>query len=404
MQGRLSVVALLGVVACGSVPAAPDAAPDGGATPDGPRPPSAECKAQRAVYLVGGTGGFAWFSLIWPAPAVIKAFQAAYAYDTPGNAKDVGVEAAHPLFTRRMGARSLWEGLGKAPQPSVFVAGTNETHTAQPTSILINGTYGLAAAGAVIQTDLAPKIAVLSFSPGGPYGTAPGAPTPVTVTTIDSAVAAFRGKISPELEQQLVPSAAQLARYLPPGAATVEVALGSKLAFTANAFRLGLVGSVIIQAFADDPHSVFTTAPPTERINRLATMLDEFYRDLSTSSELACGEGGRFLSVADNVVTVVVGDTPKNSFDNAGWGDATPGLANWMYLRSNGFTRPGWFGEVVPGTRTNFNPVTGAKDPAATEASSTAAAFAGGLYAITRGDKARVRLLTAAVFDGVTLR
>lgn len=122
------------------------------------------------------------------------------------------------------------------------------------------------------------------------------------------------------------------------------------------------------------------------------------------SSELACGRGGAALSLADNVVTIVVGDTPKNSFANAGWGDGSPGLANWAYVRSNGFTKPGWFGTIQPGSRVNFNPTTGAADPTATIADSTAAAFAGALYAIARGDKTKVRLVTAAPFDGVILR
>lgn len=256
----------------------------------------------------------------------------------------------------------------------------------------------------MLQADLAPKIGVLSFSPGGPYGSAMAAPAAVSVTTLDSAVAAFRGLVSAEVEQQLMPSPAQLARYVPPGATNAENLLGSRLAFTANAMRLGLVGSVVMQAVADDPHGAFDNGTAGARADHLAAMLDEFYRELAMSSETACDNAGTPLSVADNVVTVVVGDTPKNSFATAGWSDASPGLANWVYVRSNGFTKPGWFGAVQPGTRVNFNPTTGAADPTATIADSTAAAFAGALYAISRGDKAKVRLVTGAAFDGVILR
>ena len=30
-------------------------------------PPPVECQAQRVVHLVGGNGGLAWFTLVWPA-------------------------------------------------------------------------------------------------------------------------------------------------------------------------------------------------------------------------------------------------------------------------------------------------------------------------------------------------
>src|SRR5262245_31188734 len=46
----------------------PTSTPD--ATADA-RTPLPECGAQRVVHLVGGFGGLAWFTLVWPAPAVI---------------------------------------------------------------------------------------------------------------------------------------------------------------------------------------------------------------------------------------------------------------------------------------------------------------------------------------------
>jgi hypothetical protein len=223
----------------------------------------------------------------------------------------------------------------------------------------------------------------------------------VSVADVDGAIAMFQGMVTPEVEQQLRPSAAQLARYVSSSAVQVEVELGTRLAFTANAFRFGLLGTVIMQAVNDDPHNAFISGPPTQRANNLATMLDAFYSDLATSSEMTCGQGGAPLSLADNVVLIVTGDTPKNSFTASSWPDGTPGSANLMYVRSNGFTRPGWFGQIRPNVRTNFDPTTGALDPMASVASSTRAAVAGALYAIARGDKARVQAFTAAPFDGV---
>ena len=92
--------------------------------------PLVECKAQRVVHLIGGNGGFAWFTLVWPAPAVITGFQPTYSYDDPTKAKELTVQVSHPLFARRIAMRALWETVGQSPQPSVFVAGQNETHTA----------------------------------------------------------------------------------------------------------------------------------------------------------------------------------------------------------------------------------------------------------------------------------
>jgi hypothetical protein len=378
-----------------------DRPPDAG--PDGPGFP--ECRAQRVVHLVAGTAGLAWFTLAWPVPAVITGYQTKYAYDNPADARDVTTDPRHPLFARRIGTRVLWEGLGNEPQPSVFVAGVNESLTNQPRSIVINGGVGLIAAGATLQISLAPTIVVLQIAPAGPYDTATGAPQAVQVGNVDQAIAAFHGLVAPEIEQELRPSAAQLASYLPAGALPVEVNLGTRLAFSANALRLGLVGSIITHAFNDDPQSAWSNGPPTQRANNLASMLDAFYRDISTSFEARCGRDGQPLSLADNVVMIVTGDTPDNSFDvTSSWPNYTPGNSNWMYVRSNGFTRPGWFGQIQATTRTNFDPITGEADPLASVSSSTAASFAGALYAIARGDRAAVKSFRDIPFDGVVLR
>jgi hypothetical protein len=129
-------------------------------------------------------------------------------------------------------------------------------------------------------------------------------------------------------------------------------------------------------------------------------MLEAFYTDLLPFNELDCGNGGDFLSLADNVVMIVTGDTPKNSFMATGWPDGTPGNANWMYVRSNGFTKPGWFGDVSETGRTNFDPNTGMPAMVGIDVS-TDAAVAGTLFAIARGDAAAIQPFTSAPFGGV---
>jgi hypothetical protein len=376
----------------------PDPEPDSGGDPV-----LAECKAQRVVNIVGSNASLAWFTLVWPLPAVITGFQPNYAYDNPADARNITTEARHPLFARRFGVNALWDGLGNDPQPSAFVAGQNETLTDYPSSIVINGGTGLIAAAAVLQAPLAPKVPVLQFSSVGIYGSAPGAPPVVSASNVDAAIAALQ--VAPEIEAQLRPSAAQLASYIPPGALGLEVRLGTMLAFTANAFRLGLIGSVIMPGTRDYPTTAWSDAPPTGRANNLTAMLNAFYSELSTNSETSCGRDGVPLSLADNVVMIVIGDTPLNPFDVTGsWVTSTPGSANVMYVRSNGFTRPGWFGQIQPSIRTNFDPITGEADSMASVSSSTAAAWAGALYAVARGDKAAVKAFRDIPFDGVILR
>lgn len=374
-------------------------------------PPSAtsselavECTAQRAVHIVAGVGSLAWFTQVWPAPAVITGFQPTYAYDSPARAKAVGTEASHPLYARLIGARALWEGRGSAPQPSVFVAGRNAPHTAAPSSIAVQQGTALAAAGAALQTSLQPVLPVLVFAPAGPYVSSVATPAAVTVASVEAAIAALQGLVPPAQAQLLRPSAAQLVRYLPLEASSAELALATRLAFTANALGLGLVGTVVMPGTNDDPHNGFDlgVANATTRANRLATTLDAFYADLALFREPSCVHAGAALSLANNTVMTVVGDTPKNSFNRAGWGDAVLGLGNWMYLRSNGFTRPGWFGRIAPATgRTNFHPATGELDASVTAESNAATAFAAALYSIARGDAAAIAPYTSATYSGV---
>jgi hypothetical protein len=334
---------------------------------------------------------------------VIKNFSSSYAYDQPAKALSVG-SPAHPLFAREISNQALWQGTGSAPQPSVFVAGSNETHTNMPQSIVVSPTAGgLMADGAVIQKPLAPVIPVMIFSPAGPYGTATGAPTPVMVSDVTAAVAAFNGLISAAKQAKLTPTSAQIASYFPAGVtpSAVETTLATNLAFTANALKLGLIGSVVLPAFNDDPHQLFQSGGATARADDLASILNTFYTDLGTANEASCGHAGKAISLADNTVMVVDGDTPKNSFNNAGWPDGTPGSANLLYVRSNGYTIPGWFGDLEPTTRTNFDPSTGALSAGTSNADSTAAAFAGTLYAIARGSQAKVATFTSAPYAGV---
>ena len=247
---------------------------------------------------------------------------------------------------------------------------------------------------------------VLVFKEGLHYGPAPGAPAAAVVANVDAAINALRAvtPVSSALEQDLRPAPAKLAAWGVDGSTPQSlVDLARNLLFTANAFRLGLVATVLLPAFNDDPHGAFAAgdAVAALRANALARILDGFYAELAMHVEPKCSTVGTPLSLADNVVLVVSGDTPKTSFNRNGWGDGTVGQANLLYVRSNGYMKPGWFGSLSLNGRINFDPATGAPSATTLPAISTTAAQLGVLFAITRGDVAAVTKASSAPYAGV---
>src|SRR5262249_57836465 len=87
---------------------------------------------------------------------------------------------------------------------------------------------------------------------------------------------------------------------------------------------------------------------------------------------------------------------PKNSFQHGCWPDGTVRNINLLYVRSNGYLKPGWFGSLTPTTRTNFDPTTGAPSGSGPGPDPTAAAQLGILFAIARGDATAVARASAA--------
>jgi len=357
--------------------------------------------------MVAGNGGLAWFTLIWPVPEVATNNNAQFALDDRIRFGLVpGTESEHPLHVRKIGNRLLWDGTGTHPHPTVFVAGVNQTDTAPPITTTIAGGPEVVAAGAVAQAGLAPQLPVLSFRQGLSFSPAPGAPGVVVVPNIDAAITAIRGvtSISPAVELDLQPSATKLATWVDASTPQALADLARNLLFTANAFRLGLIGTVLMPAFNDDPHGAFSggDALATARADGLARVLDGFYAELAAHPEPKCTTVGASLSLADNVVTIVSGDTPKNFFNRNGWGDGTPGGANLIYVRGNGYLKPGWFGDInVASGRVNFDPVTGAQSTASWSTASTTAAQLAILFAISRGDVSAVARASSAPYRGV---
>ncbi|MBL8607193.1 MAG: hypothetical protein JNL38_07725 [Myxococcales bacterium] len=362
-------------------------APSGARDADGIVGPQLECPAQRVVHLVGGNGGFAWFSQVWPVPELVTAPMAAFAYDDPKLAVSAPSSTGHPLFARRVASRAVWEGSGKRPMPTAFVAGTNLTHTATPNTTRI-GTVDVVAAGAALQKKLGAPIPVLRLGRAFIYGPAPLAPAAVDATDVDTAVTAIVKQLDlpASVESSLRPDPAVVAQWAGAGARASIVALARGLSFAANAFRLNLVSTILLPAMEDDPHGAFAGSGPGADTNAIAQVLDSFYRELQTRNEATCGHGGKALSLADNVVLLASGDTYKNPFDRGGWPDGTPDNSNVLYVRSNGYLLSGWFGRIASTGVVHFDTVTGAASTGATQAAATQAALQGVLYAIARGD------------------
>ncbi len=346
-----------------------------------------ECTAQRAVHLMAATGGLAWFTLVWPVPSMIENFEARFAYDDVFFASgDSSLPPDHPLFTRRVAQRTLWQNLGKRPSATVMVAGTNQTHSDAPRQrIFANGNDTFSLAGA-LQTSLRAPLPTLAL---GRSGLVTAGPVPgVVAASVEFAIALLKSKgISAAQEAELRPTAATIDEWTQKSTYTPFRNLAEYLYFTAAAFRLGLIATVVAPALEDDPHSAFADkALLTKRADELTHTLDSFYEALNKAVEPSCTRRRIPLSLADNVVLVITGDTPKNSFAQQGWPDATPQSSNWIFARTNGFLRPGWFGEIKETTAQGFDAHTGAR--AAT--SNKDAALAGILYSIARGDAAAV--------------
>ena len=103
-------------------------------------------------------------------------------------------------------------------------------------------------------------------------------------------------------------------------------------------------------------------------------------------------------------VLIVSGDTPKDSFNSNGWPDGTTANYNLLYVRSNGWLTPGWFGQVSPLGKADFSPTTGQQVSPSTPASSASArngALGGVLHAISRGNAAFVNLSGVGACQGV---
>jgi hypothetical protein len=394
---------------------------------------SASCASvNRFVGFIGGNGGHAWNTQLWP--HIGQA--AAGAFYAPGKAtmqaKGTG---DHDMPIAPDGPKLAGKKM------TGFVAGANETHTVTglKTTAVVGTGISMFAAAAALQTaspTLVPAIAVSQL----PYGAAAGAPAVAAVPNAAGMVDLFNsasslaggalanasdaalfeayykanlslhaaaarptmtsglltGKVAANLlgknlASQLRPSADDLTRYgITTGTAAKLSSIGNTLITTAKAFALNLTSHIMLPTFLDDPHGAFQDmATLTATVQQYAKMLDAFMGDLMSIDDPMCA--GR--KMGDNLVMAWIGDTTKDALNSSGWPDGTMNNHNVMYVFGNGWTKAGWFGGIDANKALNtWDPTTGANTTTGmTSAQLAAPASAAVLFAVAKGDMRRVQ-------------
>ncbi len=387
----------------------------------------------RSVHIIGGTGGFAWFELLWPHNDVAAAANPNSAWHAPG--EQVMAENTDKPLT--LGPEAPWKNLSGPRQVTALMSGRNETHTNSPsTSSTINGGISLFGACAAMQATNPTLVPVIAVDDVG-FGNAPGAPNVARVNDGDAIVGLFNSAASragsvlenaadaeiydahykalltlnrmagrptakrslatgreasallgKNLANALAPTNADLARYGINGTTPTKlVRLARTLIVTARAFSLGLTSSVVLPAMKDDPHGAFNNMGNLRSTAAgLGLILDAFMDDLSTMDDPACSD-----KLSEGTIITIHGDTPKNPLNRSGWPDGTPGNSNWIYALGAGYLKTGWFGGIDRnGTVTGYDPATG-NDAAVSSDSTREAASAAVAYAVAKGDMRRVQ-------------
>ena len=356
------------------------------------------------VNLVGINGGLAWFTLLWPLPAVVDHYDPTYALDDPQNFDRVVTDPAHPLYARTTGSETIFQSQGKNPFVTAF-ARVQQQHSYLPQVLDISSSpYSILSIGVLAQRkSLAPRVPWVSITELSTGIEVPGVDPAVTVNSLSGAITAVATRARLASPASLTPDDATVAAWAGASPEANQTELARGMLFAGKAFEQGLVGTIMLPALADDPHDVFATpGAATTNGATLVHILDSFYEELGKSNEPSCLHNGQPISLADNTILLVTGDTPKDPFVAAGWPDTSPGGANVVYLRSNGFVVPGWFGDMqYPDKRVNFDPTTGALSPDTTLIASTNAALGGILYAIARGDTSGLEAPSLTTYSGV---
>lgn len=363
---------------------------------------AAENATTRSVHLVAGNGGLAWFQLLWPQNDVAAANNAQFAWHRPGESQLVA-GTDKPLT---VGPDTPFRDLPSARQMTIFQCGNNETHTANPTSVVTLNGNNIFSVASALQSSSPSVIPMITIGVVD-AGTAPGAARPANVNNADGIVGLFNSAASraggllsnasdatlykahydafaqlnraanrstTKTAYQTASSAAQflgtnlsaklaitqddLTRYGIDGTTRANVRdIGRALIVTVKAFKMGLTNSVSLPAMRDDPHGAFADGSAMSVPPMLKKVFDGFMTDLKATIDDNTGK-----VLADDTVMTVCGDTTKNPLARGGWPDGTPGNTNVVYVYSAGHLKSGWFGSTnrngtVQGFDATGNPI-----------------------------------------------
>lgn len=400
----------------------------------------------RSINILAGSGSFAWFTLLFPPPRVIKEYKPAdYAYDDITKAAAIpNLPGQRELYVRLVNGEPLWQKFGARKRVTALLCGRSNTGDVAPagsgsSNTITNGIGGqvqLFAAQAAIQSSLEPLVPVVCGTYNGrrmTYGRAPGSPQ---ATYLDNPSAypqifdsgavqnpwflgneanltrfarAFRSAVrySPYVRDKRSHPALEAAERAFPLVGTrfstrlqlnpnqvkawsseLEklAPMASYLITTSTALKLGLLGQVIIPGFNDHPVTAFW-GDAGRIADALARMLQIFLEDLASAPDPYAP--ARPLS--DGVLITISGDTPFDPFKGKpNW--ASSFHANWIYVMSQGYLKPGWFGDVKPTGTVPFNPASGLNETSGLSVETyTDGALAATLYAVSQGDLRRVQ-------------
>lgn len=414
-----------------------------------------QAKPYFMVNLILGTGALSRATVIWPVRQVIENNQDQFAIDGPVNSRfqKARLATGRTLYNRVVDGKAVF-----VDKPwSVFVAGQSQAHSTfqnfngNTVQITQGGNANLFAASATIQSALHALIPAIGVQRNGQspiFAPAPaGTPAPSNVPDgqamvglFSSAASTLMTRLAPagnrDLFQQYYSAFLGLAKWA--GRPTYErvkgdvsTALGlvvknlatelqvkpgqvadwggniaqsderlraitEVLIVTANAFRLGLTSQVTLPAFNDDPHGAFA-GDPTPLFDGLARVLQSF--------QVACDQIKDPVKsdkrIGERLIMTISGDTTKDPFQRSGWPDGTPGGMNLLFVQGNGLIPAGWFGDVNPGGRVNWDPETGKNDGNVPTATCTSAACGAVLFAVSGGSKDAVRQFYNGPLDGV---
>lgn len=168
---------------------------------------------RRSVNIVGGTGGYAWFTMLWPAPRVVSGFNAAFGFDNPNfvvKSNAAALEGRNLYVRKNASGMPLWSSYGDKKLITSMVCGSSSAHSVAATNTLnipdgVGGTVGLYAGQAAIQSTLKALVPVIGIKFNGtdmPYGNAPGKPNVASVANPNAMVGLFSSAAS-RLAQRL---------------------------------------------------------------------------------------------------------------------------------------------------------------------------------------------------------